>query len=367
VTEMRRTDEACDPPVTVALLTPPGRAALAVVGVAGPGAVAAVDRLFTPRGGRPLADRGDGDIAYGTWRPSGEDVVVVRHADDRVEVLGHGGAAAPEAVLQGLEADGAVRARWEACLDGLPCRREALAALPLALGPRAAMILVRQASGALDEALDQLARLRARGDHEAAAGLGRRLLAASRIGLRLTTPWRVMLSGAVNAGKSSLLNALLGHSRSLVAPLPGTTRDLIVATAVIGGWPVELVDAAGHRPDGVVPSAVERAGIAKAAAAQAGADLVLRVVAADAAAGERPQPEAGELLVLSKADLPAARRWPDVIATSAVTGAGIDALLAAIGDRLVPEGVRDPDLLSGPVPFTARQVAEIRRFVPTEP
>jgi len=205
---MRRTDEACDPPVTVALLTPPGRAALAVVGVAGPGAVAAVDRLFTPRGGRPLADRGDGDIAYGTWRPSGEDVVVVRHADDRVEVLGHGGAAAPEAVLQGLEADGAVRARWEACLDGLPCRREALAALPLALGPRAAMILVRQASGALDEALDQLARLHARGDHEAAAGLGRRLLAASRIGLRLTTPWRVMLSGAVNAGKSSLLNAL---------------------------------------------------------------------------------------------------------------------------------------------------------------
>lgn len=359
MSERPSTEQTRVRPVTVALLTPPGRAALAVVGVTGPGAVSLVDRLFLPRGGRPVAERSNGAIAYGAWRSTGEDVVVVRHAVDRVEVHGHGGLAAPAAVLAGLEAAGAVRGRWEDWPATGPCCREALEALPRAVGSKAAMILSRQASGALDEALGDVARLVRKGDHEAANRLADRLRAASRVGLRLTEPWRVVLAGGVNAGKSSLANAILGHARSLVAAAPGTTRDVLITTAVLDGWPVELVDTAGTRPDGQAPSAVERAGIDRARAARGQADLVLRVVPADAPASASGSPAAGELVVLSKADVPAATRWPDAIATSAVTGEGIEDLIAAICDRLVPEERRDPELLTGAVPFTSRQIAEI--------
>ncbi|MFM9011991.1 MAG: hypothetical protein ACKON8_14325, partial [Planctomycetota bacterium] len=71
MSESRSTERARVGPVTAALLTPSGRAALAVVGVAGPGAVALVDTLFTPRGGRSRAPRAAGAIGGGAWRPPG--------------------------------------------------------------------------------------------------------------------------------------------------------------------------------------------------------------------------------------------------------------------------------------------------------
>jgi len=85
-------------------------------------------------------------------------------------------------------------------------------------------------------------------------------------------------------------------------------------------------------------------------------------VAADTESPEITQPGDREVVVRSKIDLPDARRRPGAIATSAVTGEGIDELTDAIVDRLVPEERRDPGLLAGPVPFTSRQVADIRKF-----
>ena len=85
--------------VGVTLLTPSGHGALAVVAVAGPAAGRLVDRTFTPRSGRPVSSRSDGAICVGHWRTNGggpgEELVVVRHRADLIEVHCHGGLAAP--------------------------------------------------------------------------------------------------------------------------------------------------------------------------------------------------------------------------------------------------------------------------------
>jgi tRNA modification GTPase len=362
----------------VALLTPPGRGALAVVGVAGSGAAAAVDHCFESRGGR-VADRPDGTICVGRWRATpdspGEELVVVRHAADRIEVHCHGGEAATAAVLGSLVAAGATAVGWPEWLRaaGLaPIDVEARAALAVAGGPKAARILGRQLGGALERELQRIERLRAEGELAADAALAR-LLAAARVGLRLTRPWRVVVAGTVNAGKSSLVNAIAGHARCIVSSEPGTTRDLVTTRLVLGGWEIDLVDTAGLRDAGESVGAVEQAGIARAVEAHTRADLVLRVVACDAVASEIGASQPGELLVVTKSDRAGADRErvrADAVWTSAVTGAGIDELAARIVERLVPEERNDPGLLAGPVPFTQRQVGVIefaRRPVQSSP
>jgi hypothetical protein len=74
---------------------------------------------------------------------------------------------------------------------------------------------------------------------------------------RLATPARILLCGPVNAGKSTLFNALVGSERAIVSPLPGTTRDLVREEAQLGPWPVQLIDSAGLR---ATNEGVEQAG-----------------------------------------------------------------------------------------------------------
>jgi tRNA modification GTPase len=347
----------------VTLLTPPGRGALAVVGLAGRRGCDLADRLFRPRRGPALAARPDRSIAVGVWQAlpdsAGEELVVVRQAADRLEIHCHGGAAAAEAVLASLEAGGAVRQSWPDWLaatgaDGIAT--EARQALSLAAGPRAARILGRQLAGALAAELGRIGRLPAADRSPPVA----RLLRLARIGLRLVEPWRVVVAGQVNAGKSSLVNALAGHARSIVSPRAGTTRDLVTTRLVLGGWEVELIDTAGGRGDLAAASPTERAGIARAAAAAAEADLVLRVVPAGS---PPPDPGPREIVVITKADLAPAGSLPAAaVVTSALTGEGIAALEARIGGALVPEDVAEPGLLAGPVPFTPRQVQQLERL-----
>jgi len=382
--DQRPTAPLPHPLPAVALLTPPGRGALAVVGVVGTGALPLVDRLFRSRSGRAVADRTDGSVCFGRWQPAGapagdfstgEDLVVVRRGSDLVEVHCHGGLAASAAVIQSLVAGSAREVPWTEWVrlttaDAIEA--EARMALARAGGPQAARILSRQLAGTLRDAFVRLAALDAAGAHAAAEVIRERLRRAARVGLRLDRPWRVVLAGPVNAGKSSLVNALAGHGRSLVSPEAGTTRDLVETRLVLGGWEIDLVDTAGLRDEsagqagGVSVGAVEREGIARARAAQADADLVLRVVAADA----EPQaavspPSRRELLVVTKCDLRDTGSFPGAsfpaaaIRTSAVTRAGIDALVDRIVAALVPEEQDEPALLDGAVPFTPLQVAAL--------
>ena len=356
--------------VRVALLTPVGRGALAVVGVAGPGAQASVARLYAPRGPQPLAERPAGAIVFGRWESAvggaGEELVVVRRGTDDLEIHCHGGIAASEAVIASLEQCGAERQAWPEWLraGGMSAIEfEAREAVAAAGGPKAARILSRQLAGMIETEFAIVERLIAEGSMAEARAAVDRLLRASRVGVRLTRPWRVVLAGSVNAGKSSLVNALAGHARAIVSPEPGTTRDLLETRVVLEGWEVDLIDAAGTREEGGDDraTAVERAGIARAIAAREGADLVLHVVdGRNLGSDGLPLPADRVLVVASKGDLarnagaaaPAGTVW-----TSAVTGEGIAALAAAIVRRLVPEEAEEPDLLAGAVPFTERQVA----------
>ena len=357
--------------VRVALLTPVGRGALAVVGVAGPGAQACVARLFSPQGPQPLADRPEGAIVFGCWTSAadaaGEELIVVRRGADALEIHCHGGLAASEAVITSLERIGAVRQAWPEWLRAggtLEIEAEAREALAIAGGPKAARILSRQLSGVLEAEFARVGRLVAEGRAEESRVALDRLDRAARVGLRLARPWRVVVTGSVNAGKSSLVNALAGHARAIVSPEPGTTRDLLETRVVLDGWEVDLVDTAGLREkdaDDAV-TGVEQAGIARAVAASEGADLVIRVVdGRQIGAGGPAAMSNRELLVASKADLTrgtvAAAETSGMVWTSAESGAGVAALAAEIVRRLVPEEIDEPNLLHGAVPFTERQLA----------
>ena len=372
---------AVEPP-QVALLTPVGRGALAVVGVLGADAARLVARLFAPRGARPLhdADRhGEGngvaEVRFGRWLGHaggvGEDVVaVVRPGGERIEVHCHGGTAAAEGVITSLEAAGARRVSWHhwlASLGEADWAIEVREALARVRGPKAARILSRQLAGAWDVAWRRLLAAAEADRVSEVVADGTRLLAAARVGLRLTRPWRVVLVGRVNVGKSSLVNALAGHARCIVTPVPGTTRDLVETRLVLDGWEIDLVDTAGLRPGDEPVDAVERAGIERAIAAAAAADLVVRVVSAD---GDEPAATASphQLVVRSRADLAVqggatGMEAADSLTTSAVTGLGIAALAAAIVARLVPEEHDDPALFTGAVPVTPRQADALRDLV----
>ena len=325
-----------------------------------------------PRGSVAVSDWEAGRIGVGRWRGLGsgaggvaaEEVLVVR-ASRGWEVHCHGGAAAAAAILDDLVHLGAEcrpSATWDA---GWASTMAAEAIAPLANidAPRPARILCRQLAGRLDDELTLIAALVSQGDGVAAAQRADRLRRASRVGLRLTEPWRVVVTGRVNVGKSSLVNALAGHARSLVSPLPGTTRDVIETHLVLAGWSVVLVDTAGLRAAGDRASgATERAGIARALSATETADLVVRVVET----GESVAKPDG-LLVWSKADLQPTCAVPaNVIATSSRTGAGLGTLVAAVMAKLVPEA-DEPGLLDGAVPFLPRHLEALNRVMAGEP
>ena len=151
---------------------------------------------------------------------------------------------------------------------------------------------------------------------------------------------RVALGGRPNAGKSSLLNALLGGDRAIVTDIPGTTRDTLTEAVQMHGLRVLLTDTAGLRETG---DAVERIGVARAQKALGEADVRVLVLDSSREAGEEDWAALGglspQIVALSKGDLPACvtaqdalARFPGakVIPVCAVTGEGLDALCAAI-------------------------------------
>ncbi len=359
----------------VALATPPGRSALGIVRLSGPRcrefARVLLGTELEPRRAtaRPLrrggavVDRVVATYWAGPSTPTGEDLL---------ELVGHG---SPELLREIVSA--ALEAGARAAAPGEFTRRayingrldlaqaRAVGDLISARGASARSAALRRLEGGLSKALDEvrapvlelLAALEVRLDHpeediaslsgdaadaslkDAAARLERLASGCTR-GRSRREGARVGLFGRPNAGKSSLLNALLGRDRAITAPEPGTTRDLLEEQAELGGACVVLIDTAGLRADAAGPA--ERQGVARAELALESCEVAVLVVDAARAADEHDAKAhssvataaarrgAHLIVALNKMDLVGGHGAAEGLPCSALTGQGLAELEAAI-------------------------------------
>ncbi len=298
-----------------AFATPPGQSALAVLRLSGPVAFELADRLFEPAKGFPRAKDMDGyTMAYGHWlNPEGERVDEVMIAAFRApksytgenlfEISCHGGLAPRKAILQslldlGVSPAGPGEFTRRAFLNGKLdlSQAEGIMDMISAVSERQGQLAIRQRDGSIKREIQSLssALYRAlshvemvlefpdeegakltetlKGELAAAQEEMDRVLASYRQGKAIREGFRVTIAGRANAGKSSLLNALMGEDRAIVTDIAGTTRDTLDAMLDLDGIPVNLTDTAGLRDSDDV---IEREGISRARRAMADADLVL--------------------------------------------------------------------------------------------
>ena len=364
-----------------ALATAPGRGGVAVVRISGPDAWEVAGRVL----GRPICDAQAGRFFFSRFGEADSGLVLVfkgPHSytgEDVVEFHGHGGSVAPRRVLEACFAAGARLARRgefteraflngkldlsaaEAVIDLVDARTDRAAAdaqarLAGALSQRYESLYAEavELSGRLEHLLDVNEEEMPEGTMEAIAAdiaqLRRRidrLLATAHEGRILREGALVVLAGAPNAGKSSLMNALLGTRRAIVSDVAGTTRDTIEEGLDLDGWPVRLVDTAGLRE---TADAIEAEGVARAESQIAEADLVIAL--------DCDVP--GAIRIHAKCDLdePAEATSFEAapLRVSAKTGEGLEALRQRIAERLAMLAAKGSEE-AGDV--TARQASQL--------
>jgi tRNA modification GTPase len=380
----------------VALSTPPGVSALAVIRLSGPESHAIAHRLVTTK-----ADDTPGHALYRTLAYEGktlDDVVLTfwrgPHSytgEDTVEISCHGNPHIVESIVRACLELGARTARpgeftQRAFLNDKLSLTQAEGLLDLLYAPTERALASARAmkdgklGAALEtlraELIDLLSHLEASLDF-AEEGIEPRVgddfslrvkNVRDKIGqlIRTAPLGRILQEGALavivgepNVGKSSLLNALLREDRAIVAPTPGTTRDLIEAPCSVRGLPLRLIDTAGQR-DSTDP--VEAEGNRRARALLPKAQLLLHVVEAHVpfvpAKIELPA-EIPHLLIANKSDLGRDASLPsEAILLSAKTGAGLDELEQKIEAALLADVTDETETV---LTINARQDATLQR------
>lgn len=346
-----------NPSTYVATLTPNGTGAIATLAVVGPHAWEILAPLFrTPRGTQLPEPPPVGTLRFGRLGEAMADEVVlcVRSKQPTlwIECHCHGGREVLRFLTEAIVLRGAVRCSWpQLLLHAQPhsdwsdrLNVECLEALTQASTERTAQILLDQQRGTFRQAIAEVLDAINAGAWEDATGRLEQLAHWIPLGRHLSEPWKVVIAGPPNVGKSSLMNALAGYQRSIVAPIPGTTRDVVTVALAFDGWPIELTDTAGLRS---TAEEIEREGVELARQLLAQADFVLWLL--DGSAEPiYPSTEEQSLLeqrpgrvlwVVNKADLPALWQPTDMapmVRVSATTGEGIPELVQRVAAHLVP-------------------------------
>ncbi|MBT8138104.1 MAG: tRNA uridine-5-carboxymethylaminomethyl(34) synthesis GTPase MnmE, partial [Gammaproteobacteria bacterium] len=350
-----------------AIATPPGRGGVGIVRVSGPDAKAIALSMLPqlPQSRRAVLShfndaRGDAiDEGIVLWMPAPDTFT----GEDVLELHGHGGPVVMDLILQRTLQLGARAARpgefseraflndrldlaqAEAIADlidsgSIDAARAAARSLVGELSQRVGAlteaitelrVYVEAAIDFPEEEIDFLADDQVTSRLDAIGQMFELLAASARQGALLRDGMSVVIVGAPNAGKSSLLNRLAGYDAAIVTDVPGTTRDVLREHISLDGLPLHIVDTAGLRD---TADRVEQEGVRRARSEMAGADRVLLVV--DATTGEMPRhplpPDVPVTVVLNKMDLAEAGAPANVtdgqpiLRISALTGTGFNEL-----------------------------------------
>lgn len=388
------------PDTIAAVSTAPGEGAIALVRVSGANAVGVADKIFH---GKEMPSQFEprlqhfGEIFGSGGRLIDQVVLSVHRApasytgEDLIEISCHGGMLVSAKVLEACLRAGARAARpgeftERAFLNGKMDLTQAEAVIDLirAKTDLALRSATEQLEGRLgeqirkirDELIELLAHINASIDfpeegitpdegEPLRARLGSireeitALLATADQGRILREGVRVVIYGATNAGKSSLLNRLLGYDRVIVSDTHGTTRDTIEETFNLDGVPIRLLDTAGLRTS---TSELEREGIVRTEKSLQLADLRLHI-----ADRNMPKPpdfkervrDSNEIIVLNKGDLPENSDWKDFhgVRISCLTGEGLPELQKEILARITKQNLKP----ESPVAINTRHRDCLRR------
>ena len=383
-----------------AISTPAGEGAIALVRISGVNAIDVAEKIF--RGQQKPSRFGShvqhfGEIVDGKGRLIDQVMFSIHRApasytgEDLLEISCHGGTLVTAKVLEACLRGGARAARpgeftERAFLNGKMDLTQAEAVIDLirARTDLALRSATEQLEGRLGEKIrkirDELVSLLAHIDasidfpeegispdegEKLCARLGSvreeiaALLATADQGRILREGVRVVIYGATNAGKSSLLNRLLGYDRVIVSETHGTTRDTIEETANLDGLPIRLLDTAGLRASA---SELEQEGIVRTERSLQLADLRLHVADRNAPKPSHFDERAGnsnEIVVLNKSDLPEDIAWKNfpALRVSCMTGEGLPELQKEILARIAKQNLRPEN----PVAINARHRDCLRR------
>jgi tRNA modification GTPase len=373
-----------------AIATPIGEGGLAVIRISGREALKVADSVFRS-GGKAIVtatSAASHSLHYGHVHHDGKIVDEVMLAvmraprtftrEDTVEISCHGGLLPAKLVLDatlhaGARLAGPGEFTKRAFLNGRIdlAQAEAVADIIASRTETALAAANEQLAGKLSQRINQLrdalmrvlAHIEAHIDFpdeditpETRGQLEGRLTAASDFiesllrtadeGQILRRGIRAAIIGRPNAGKSSLLNQLLGHERAIVSPVPGTTRDTIEETANIRGIPVVFIDTAGLRQS---VDEIEVEGVRRSRVSLERADLVLHVLdnseplTDDDARAMQETAGRKRILVRNKVDLPGRLELQTAeqdVAISCVTGDGLEQLKDAIKERVWSGDIR---------------------------
>jgi len=349
-----------------AIATPPGEGGISIIRISGPSALEIADKIFSG----PVHEFVSHTAHFGKFLDLDEGILLVMRGpnsytgEDTVELNCHGGSLITRKVLQATLDAGAELAEpgeftLQAFLNGKIdlAQAEAVQSLIGAKNSLSLQAAKEQLTGSLSkqittfqqELIDIAAIIEAWVDfpeeglefaskEEVLASLFdtlakmRKLEKTFHDGRKIQEGIRLCLIGSPNAGKSSLMNSLLGHDRAIVTSTPGTTRDLLDAELAIGGLHFQLTDTAGIRK---ATDIVEKEGIRRSKQAMQTADLILLLIDVSKALSEEDQlllssiPQEKTLVIFNKTDLP--HFLPDVdvphsLALSAKTHEGMDTL-----------------------------------------